>query len=95
MTIKETYSLISIYDKVSEIFILIISETNSKNLIIKDMFEAIDIDFDIKKFRFYSKNLLKFNKKNSLSIIDIIAIIITNNEIDSISRKLLDLLYIH
>ena len=46
MTIKETYSLISIYDKVSEIFILIINETNSKNLIIKDMFGAIDIDFD-------------------------------------------------
>ena len=43
MTIKETYSLISIYDKESEIFILTVNETNSKNLIIKDMFEPIDI----------------------------------------------------
>ena len=74
---------------------LTVNETNSKNLIIKDMFGPIDIDFDIKKCRFYSKNLLKFNKKNSLTITDIIAIIIINYGIDSISRKLLGFLYIH
>ena len=43
---KETYFLFSIYDKVSEIFILTVNETNSRNLIIKDILESIDIDFD-------------------------------------------------
>ncbi len=46
MTTKGTYSLISIYIKVSGISILTIDKANSKNLIIKDKFEHIDIDVD-------------------------------------------------
>ena len=46
MTTKGIYSLISIYIKVSGISILTIDKANSKNLIIKDMFEHIDIDVD-------------------------------------------------
>ena len=43
---KGTYSLIVIYVKVAGISILTVDEANSCNLIIKDMFEHIDIDVD-------------------------------------------------
>ena len=46
MTTKGIYSLISIYIKVKGISILTFNKANSKNLIIKDMFEHIDIDVD-------------------------------------------------
>ena len=43
---KGIYSLIAIYVKVAGISILTVDEANSYNLIIKDMFEHIDIDVD-------------------------------------------------
>ena len=80
MTIKETYSLISIYDKVSEIFILTVNETNSKNLIIKDMFEHIDIDVDNEGTTEAITKIAWDLIKKTLITIDTITI--TNNGID-------------
>ena len=91
MTTKGIYSLISIYIKVSGISILTIDKANSKNLIIKDMFEHIDIDVDNEESIEVIATIAWDLTKNSLTTTVAITVTITR----SISGKLLDYHYFH
>jgi hypothetical protein len=51
MSTKGPYSLIAIYAKVAGISILIIVKANSKNLIIKDMFDILIFMLRITEFQ--------------------------------------------
>ena len=77
---KGTYSLIVIYVKVAGISILTVDEANSCNLIIKDMFEHIDIDVDNEETTEALAKIAWYLTKKSLTTSNTIIITIINNE---------------
>ena len=77
---KGIYSLIAIYIKVAGISILTVDEANSYNLIIKDMFEHIDIDVDNEGTTKALAKIAWYLTKKLLTTTNTIIITITNNE---------------
>ena len=77
---KGIYSLIAIYVKVAGISILTVDEANSYNLIIKDMFEHIDIDVDNEGTTKAQAKIAWYLTKKSLTTTNTIIITIINNE---------------